>query len=98
MTDVRLPPIDAPSILAEIEAEILEDDDDDLEVEGLIPALPKPEPDTGPEVLAELHDGQRESVNGNFNHEGNFNEWFEVVSRRTKDDELLYILPYCVIE
>jgi len=92
----KLPPIDTEAILAEIEAEAVEDDD--LEVEGLIPVMPKPKPDTGPEVLAELHDGQKESFNGNFNHEGDFNEWFEVVSKRTKDDELLYVLPYCVIE
>ena len=93
----RLPPIDVPAVLAEIESQILEEDDD-LDIEGLIPPLPKPEPDTGPEVLAELHDGQKESFNGNFNHEGEFNEWFEVVSKRTKDDQLLYVLPYCVIE
>ncbi len=93
----KLPQINREAILAEIEAQAVEDDDD-LEVEGLIPVMPKPKPETGPEVLAELHDGQKESFNGNFNHEGDFSEWFEVVSKRTKDDELLYILPYCVIE
>jgi hypothetical protein len=93
----KLPQINTEAILAEIEAEVVEEDDD-LEVEGLIPVMPKPKPDTGPEVLATLHNGQKESFNGNFNHEGDFNEWFEVVSKRTKDNELIYILPYCVIE
>ena len=92
----RLPPIDTAAVLAEIEAEIVEEDD--LEVEGLIPVMPKPKPDTGPEVLHQLHEGRKESFNGNFDHEGDFHEWFEVVSKRTKDDDLLYVLPYCVIE
>jgi hypothetical protein len=95
----RLPPIDTESVLAEIKAmEEEEEEDDAPDIEGLIPAMPKPAPDTGPEVLEELHDGQKESFNGNFNHEGEFHEWFEVVSKRTKDDELLFILPYCVID
>jgi hypothetical protein len=92
----RLPPIDSAAVLAEIESEIVEEDD--LEVEGLIPVMPKPRPDTGPEVLQELHEGRKESFNGNFDHAGDFHEWFEVVSKRTKDDDLLYVLPYCVIE
>ena len=98
----RLPPIDPVAVWAEIKALEEEEatfaDDDEPEIEGLIPAMPKPAPDTGPEVLQELHDGQKESFNGNFNHEGEFHEWFEVVSKRTKDDDLLFVLPYCVIE
>lgn len=96
----RLPPIDTEAILAELNEAKEEDceEDDELDVEGLIPPLPKPAPDTGPEVLNELHEGKKESFSGNFSHDGEFKEWFEVVSKRTKDDELIYILPYCVID
>jgi hypothetical protein len=94
----KLPPIDEAAVLAELKTLEEEEEDDGLEVEGLIPVLARPQPETGPEVLQQLHEGQKESFNGNFNHEGEFHEWSEVVSKRTKDDNLLYILPYCLIE
>lgn len=106
----RLPIIDAKQVLHELSPEKCSDndedcDDDDLEVEGLIPVL-KQRPETNStaqsfpsaEILNALHEDQRESFNGNFNHHGEFKEWYEVVSKTTISDSLLYILPYCVIE
>ena len=93
----QLPPIDVSKILAEIEAEMAEEED--FEMEGLIPAMAKPKPDTSPEALKELHDGSKECLNGNFDEEdGEFREWSEVVSKRSKDGQLLRVLPYCVID
>jgi hypothetical protein len=93
----QLPPIDVSKILAEIEAEMAEEED--FEMEGLIPAMPKPKTDTSPEALKELHDGSKECLNGNFDEEdGEFREWSEVVSKRSKDGQLLRVLPYCVID
>ncbi len=84
----HVPPIDSAAVLVKMEAEIV--NKNHIEVDGLVAA--------GPTVLDELHEGQKECFNGNFDHEGNFHEWFEGVSKWTKDDDLLYILPYCVIE
>ena len=49
-------------------------------------------------LVDELHAGQHESVNGNFNHDGAFKEWHEVVTKETVNGDLLYILPYSVID
>ena len=49
-------------------------------------------------MVEELHSGQHESVNGNFNHDGTFREWHEVVTKETLHGDLLYILPYSVID
>jgi len=90
----QLPPIDTASILAEMNSEIIEETD-----EGLIPAKKE---ELSTEVKAamvnELHSGQHESVNGNFNHDGSFKEWHEVVTKETLHGDLLYILPYSVID
>ena len=98
----QLPPIDVAAVLAEINTEMQEeiDDDEDDEIEGLIP-VKKPEPlseSVKAEMVQELHSGQHESVNGNFTHDGAFKEWHEVVSKETLSGDLLYILPYSVIE
>ncbi len=101
--------IDATQVLLELspdeEGSEPNCDDDDLEIEGLIPVLKNP-PESQPksdnfssaEIINALHEDQRESFNGNFNHHGEFKEWYEVVSKTTLSDSLLYILPYCVIE
>lgn len=94
-----LPPIDVATILAEINSE-MQDEDDLEEIEGLIP-VKKPEPiseSLNQELVQELHNGKHEGVNGNFTHDGAFKEWHEVVSKETKDGDLLYILPYSVID
>ena len=98
----QLPPIDVATVLAEINSEMQEDDDDDddVEIEGLIP-VKKPEPLTeslNQELVQELHTGKHEGVNGNFTHDGAFKEWHEVVSKETLHGDLLYILPYSVID
>ena len=111
----QLPPIDKVAILAEINAEMQEeepdaiaaddeDDDDDEDIEGLIP-IKKPDKPADPlseidqaVVVQELHSGQHEGVNGNFTHDGAFKEWHEVVSKPTIHGDLLYILPYSVID
>merc|ERR1711978_31465 len=48
-------------------------------------------------MVDELHAGQHESVNGNFDHDGAFKEWHEVVTKETVNGDLLYILPYSVM-
>ena len=98
----KLPPIDVEAVLAEMarEAEMEPDldSDDDMEMEGLIP-VKKPEPKTVTEDLVErLHQGQTESFNGNFAHDGDFKEWHEVVSKTTLGGDLIHILPYSVID
>jgi len=108
----QLPPIDKVAILAEINAEMqengedeeMDDDDDDEDIEGLIP-IKKPDKPADPlseidqaVVVQELHSGQHEGVNGNFTHDGAFKEWHEVVSKPTIHGDLLYILPYSVID
>lgn len=98
----KLPPIDVEAVLAEMarEAEMEPDldSDDDVEMEGLIP-VKKPEPKTVTEDLVErLHQGQTESFNGNFAHDGDFKEWHEVVSKTTLGGDLIHILPYSVID
>jgi len=97
----QLPPIDVAAVLAEINSEMQDvDDDEDDDIEGLIP-VKKPEPlseSVKAEMVQELHSGQHESVNGNFTHDGAFKEWHEVVSKETLSGDLLYILPYSVIE
>jgi len=97
----QLPPIDVATVLAEINSEMQDDDDDDdVEIEGLIP-VKKPEPLTeslNQELVQELHTGKHEGVNGNFTHDGAFKEWHEVVSKETLHGDLLYILPYSVID
>ena len=108
----QLPPIDVATVLAEINSEMqedeavveggLEDDDEDMDmdIEGLIP-VKKPEPlseNVKEKLVQELHSGQHESVNGNFTHDGAFKEWHEVVSKETLHGDLLYILPYSVID
>merc|ERR1719219_3329082 len=91
----QLPPIDVASVLAEINSEILETED----VEGLIP-VKKEELSEGVKaaMVEELHSGEHESVNGNFNHDGAFKEWHQVVAKETLNGDLLYILPYSVID
>jgi hypothetical protein len=82
----------------------VDDDDDDEDIEGLIP-IKKPDKPADPlseidqaVVVQELHSGQHEGVNGNFTHDGAFKEWHEVVSKPTIHGDLLYILPYSVID
>ena len=90
----QLPPIDSASILAEMNSEIIEETED-----GLIPVKHE-ELSTSVKaaMVEELHSGQHESVNGNFNHDGTFKEWHEVVTKETLHGDLLYILPYSVID
>jgi len=91
----QLPPIDSASILAEMNS--CNDEEDDID--GLIPVKKEELSKQVQEAMVEeLHSGQHESVNGNFNHDGTFREWHEVVTKETLHGDLLYILPYSVID
>ena len=95
-----------------MQSEENESEDDEVEIEGLIPPIKKEErlnnnksskkehlsEGVKAAMVQELHDGEHESVNGNFNHNGTFKEWHEVVSKETVNGDLLYILPYSVID
>lgn len=98
----QLPPIDAASVLAEINSEMQQESEDEEEIEGLIPPVKQTKEELSDGVKAklveELHQGQHESVNGNFNHDGAFKEWHQVVTKETVNGDLLYILPYSVID
>jgi len=102
----QLPPIDPSAILAQMardyemeDGDEEEEEDDGLEVEGLIPAK-KPDPVMiTDEMVAKLNgEDQTESFNGNFGHDGDFKEWHEVVSKTTVNGDLIHILPYSVID
>lgn len=99
-----LPPIDVAAVMAEINSEMQSSDDvEDEDIEGLIPAKKVEEVEPVSEgvmarLVEELHSGQHESVNGNFTHDGAFKEWHEVVSKETLHGDLIYILPYSVID
>ncbi|XP_059099022.1 mediator of RNA polymerase II transcription subunit 26-like isoform X2 [Tigriopus californicus] len=83
------------------DGEVDEDDDDDVddvEIEGLIPIKREPPKPIDESFLSKLHDGHLENVNGNTDHSGEFCEWHEVLSKETMGGELLYILPYSVID
>lgn len=89
-----LPPIDAKAVWAEWEANA---EDDDEDVEGLIPVF-KQEIEITKTLVNDLNDGQLEHLGGISDYQGNFKEWHELVSRETKDGDLLHILPYSVID
>lgn len=94
----KLPIIKASEVLAELEEN--EEDDDDLEIEGLIPVKKpeKPVLEVTDELVTKLHEEPMEHFNGNYDHKGEFKEWHEVLTKESKDGELLYVLPYSVIE
>jgi len=92
----RLPPIDAEAILAEMEQEAFQEEQDQ-DVEGLIP-VKRPDIEVTDDMVNLLNDGQKESFNGNFGHNGEFREWHEVVSKPSAEGDLLHILPYSVID
>ena len=74
-----------------------EDEDEDEDVEGLIP-IKKPQVEVTDQLVDKLLDTPTENFNGNFDHQGNFKEWHEVVTKETKDGELLYVSPYSIID
>merc|ERR1711894_456125 len=74
----RLPPINAAAILAEMEQEIMQEDDQDEDIEGLIP-VKKQEIEITDEMVNKYNE-QLENINGNYGHDGEFKEWHEVVS------------------
>ena len=93
----RLPPIDKVAILAEMEQEILEEDNEQEEdIEGLIP-VKKQEVEITEEMINN-YNKQIENINGNFGYDGEFREWHEVVSKTSAEGDLLHILPYSVID
>lgn len=96
----QLPKIDSAAILAAINDDMDEVEEEAEDIEGLIP-VKKPEPlddEVTAAMVQELHSGQHESVNGNFSHNGVFREWHQVVSKETTQGDLLFILPYSVID
>jgi hypothetical protein len=104
----RLPVISSSEVLALMKEEEAGEDDEDevededgLEVEGLIPmkkVRAVPELEVTEDLVDRLHEDPMESFNGNFDHRGEFREWNEVVSKETTEGDLLYVLPYSVIE
>jgi len=92
----RLPPIDKASILAEMEKELLEEEEEEQDIEGLIPVKKQEVEIT--EEMVDKYNEQIENINGNFGFDGEFREWHEVVSKPTAEGDLLHILPYSVID
>ena len=92
----RLPPINAAAILAEMEQEIMQEEDQDEDIEGLIP-VKKQEIEITDEMVNKYNE-QLENINGNYGHDGEFKEWHEVVSKPSAEGDLLHILPYSVID
>ena len=92
----RLPPIDRDAILAEMEQEILQEEEQDQDIEGLIP-VKKPEVEITEEMVNK-YTQQLENISGNFGYDGEFKEWHEVVSKPSAEGDLLHILPYSVID
>ncbi len=88
----RLPVISASEVLAS-----WTEDEEEQEPEGLIPVMREPEIVTDG-MVDRLHDENVESFNGNFNHLGEFREWHEMLTRVTKEGELLHVLPYSIID
>eukprot|EP00096_Caligus_rogercresseyi_P012618 TRINITY_DN5344_c0_g2_i1.p1 TRINITY_DN5344_c0_g2~~TRINITY_DN5344_c0_g2_i1.p1 ORF type:complete len:203 (-),score=97.71 TRINITY_DN5344_c0_g2_i1:611-1219(-) len=101
----QLPPINRDEILAEMEREFGggggggDDCIDQREDESCSSPLPS-SPPTLPHdtLLNRLHSEQIESFSGNFDAGGNFHEWHEVVGKTSKEGDLLYVLPYCIID
>lgn len=90
-----LPVINAEEVRASWEVE--EEDEEMEDVEGLIPTK-RPGIEVTPELVEKLHDEPMENFNGNFDHAGEFKEWHEVVTKESKGGELLYVLPYSIID
>ena len=86
-----------PLINAAEEFKRMDDEAEDEDVEGLIP-IKRPQLEVTDELVVKLHEEPMESFNGNFNHSGEFCEWNEVVTKETVEGDLLYVLPYSVIE
>ncbi|QQP38911.1 Putative LOC100879604, partial [Caligus rogercresseyi] len=89
----QLPPINRDEILAEMEREF---GGGRMRAAAAPPILPTHSShDT---LLNRLHSEQIESFSGNFDAGGNFHEWHEVVGKTSKEGDLLYVLPYCIID
>ena len=89
-----LPPIDAAAVMAEWS----DQEEEEEELEGLIPVKRLPTLEVTDEVVARLNNDEMAGFNGNYDHEGRFKEWDEVLAMESKPGEMHYILPYCVIE
>jgi len=91
----RLPVIDRASILAEMERQ-MQEEEEEQDIEGLIPVKKQEVEIT--EEMVDKYNEQIENINGNFGFDGEFKEWHEVVSKQTAEGDLLHILPYSVID
>jgi hypothetical protein len=100
----QLPPIDPAAVLAEWSAQMEAEE----EIDGLIPVFRPPPLEVTSEAVAALNGdkedggGGLEHVGGITDHAGVFREWHEMVARARGEEEqsedLLYILPYTLIE
>ncbi len=99
----QLPPIDPAAVLAEWSAQMEAEE----EIDGLIPVFRPPPLEVTSEAVAALNgdkedSGNLEHVGGITDHAGVFREWHEMVARARGEEEqsedLLYILPYTLIE
>ena len=86
----ELPIISKSEVLAAIEEE-------DEDIEGLIP-VKKPEVEVTDDLVDKLQNVPTENFNGNYDHSGDFRHWHEVVTKESKDGELLFVLPYSLID
>ena len=92
----ELPPINPAAVLAEWAAKC-EAEEDEADIEGLIPVF-KPPLEITEGLIKDLNEGQLEHIGGVSDHAGEFKEWHEVVSKESLGGDLLHILPYSVID
>jgi len=88
----KLPQIDVPKILAEMQAEleIQNMEKSDSEKRHILYQHS--------ELSEYIIDQSIEGITGNFSFDGRFKRWNEVVSKPSYSNNLLHILPYTVIE
>ncbi|XP_068206880.1 mediator of RNA polymerase II transcription subunit 26-like isoform X2 [Palaemon carinicauda] len=101
----RLPPIDHNSIVwddsddqeeqeGELQTYVPEETTFDEEVEKLVRQSRKvPE-----EEVKTLHSTNLECQNGNFDMDGKFREWHEVINKKGYQDDPLIVLPYVITD
>ena len=107
----QLPPLDVAETVAFMNENATPDlseepEEDDVEVEGLIPvkkdveedAVAVPVVEVDDAMIERLHEKDLENVNGNTDHEGVFREWHEVLTKESLNGDLIYVLPYSVID
>jgi len=91
----RLPYIDAPKILAEMQAEI--DNEVSEPCYSRKTLIPEQSSVFSDNILSK-NDQIMDGITGNYSFDGKFKRWNENVSKHSYDNHLLLILPYTVID